>query len=425
MFDRSRRRLAYWFTLSMGSILILFAFTIYQRQVKERWREFDARLYADAKKIASLTTYQQQAKSWQIDSDRISLSDSETIDESRLVYLRWYDSQKNLLQFSGNCQPQKPLITARWQTLNYDCNLDGTTEPQNLRQLTLPLKYERSIIGYLQVAVSIEPIRNSLRGSRLFFALGVPITLGFTGIAGWLLAGLAMQPIKRSYEQLQRFTADASHELRAPVAAILSNAQVGLLAPATDLQQPRQRLANIVTQSKYMSALIANLLFLARHQGQLNPQDINKIDLVELLNSLADKFSQTTAKNLEFKLELANASPKIDGDRDLLQQAIGNLLDNAFKYTPDGGMVRLKLEVQSRNIIITISDTRIGIPKWDLPQIFDRFYRVDKARTRQTGGFGLGLAIAQQIILAHKGRITVESEVNRGTTFQICLPLQF
>lgn len=425
MFDRSRRRLAYWFTLSMGSILILFAFTIYQRQVKERWREFDARLYADAKKIASLTTYQQQAKSWQIDSDRISLSDSETIDESRLVYLRWYDSQKNLLQFSGNCQPQKPLITARWQTLNYDCNLDGTTEPQNLRQLTLPLKYERSIIGYLQVAVSIEPIRNSLRGSRLFFALGVPITLGFTGIAGWLLAGLAMQPIKRSYEQLQRFTADASHELRAPVAAILSNAQVGLLAPATDLQQPRQRLANIVTQSKYMSALIANLLFLARHQGQLNPQDINKIDLVELLNSLADKFSQTTAKNLEFKLELANASPKIDGDRDLLQQAIGNLLDNAFKYTPDGGMVRLKLEVQSRNIIITISDTGIGIPKSDLPQIFDRFYRVDKARTRQTGGFGLGLAIAQQIILAHKGRITVESEVNRGTTFQICLPLQF
>lgn len=423
MFARSRRRLAYWFTLSMGSILILFAFTVYQRQVQEQQRRLDESVYAQTKRIAAQTNYQQQDKSWQIDTDNVSLSDTDITNEPKIIYIRWYDSQKNLLQFIGNCPPQKSLITSGWQTSKYDCDFKGKSKQKHLRKLTLPIKYQQSPIGYLQVAVVSDSVRDSLKRSRLFLALGVPIALGFTGIAGWLLAGLAMQPIKHSYEQLQRFTADASHELRAPVAAILSNAQVGLLAPAEDNQQPRQRLENIVAQSKYMSALIANLLFLARHQGKLNPQDITKIDIVELLRSLAERNRALAAeKNLEFELEIPATSHEIDGDRDLLQQAIHNLLDNALKYTPEGGMVKLKLELKSRRLLITVRDTGVGIPASDLPHIFDRFYRVDKARTRQTGGFGLGLAIAKQIILAHNGKITVESTLEKGTKFQICLP---
>ena len=425
MFDRSRRRLAYWFTLSMGSILILFAFTVYHRQVKEQQRQFDESVYAQAKRIASLTNYQQQEKSWQINTDNISLSNIQTSNESTVIYIRWYDSQKNLLQFIGNCPPQESLVTPGWQTLQYNCNFDDRNQQNNLRKLTLPLKYRQSLVGYLQVAMPVDAVRDSLRRSRLFLALGIPVTLGFTGIIGWILAGFAMQPIKLSYEQLQRFTADASHELRAPVAAILSNAQVGLLAPAEDSQQPRQRLENIVTQSKHMSALIANLLFLARHQGKLNPQDITKTDIVDLLKFLASQYQTlATEKNLEFKSDIPTASQHIFGDRDLLQQAIGNLLDNAIKYTPNGGMVALKLELKTRRLLITVQDTGIGIPASDLPHIFDRFYRVDRSRTRQSGGFGLGLAIAKQIIQAHNGKITVESKVEKGTLFQICLPLR-
>lgn len=424
MFDRSRRRLAYWFTLSMGSILILFAFTVYQRQVTEQMREFDEKVYAQAKKIASLTNYQQQGKSWQIDTENVSLPSLDATGAG-IICTRWYNSEKRSIEFIGKCSGQKSLVIPGWQTIQYDCHFHDETHQTNLRTLTLPLKQDQSLIGYLQVAVSLESVQESLGRSRLFLSLGIPITLGFTGIVGWILAGLAMQPVRRSYEQLQRFTADASHELRAPVAAILSNAQVGLLAPAEDNQQPRKRLENVVTQSKYMSALIANLLFLARHQGKLNPQDIKKIDIVDLLNSLVDQYQALAAeKDLKFETNIPNLSQEVCGDRDLLQQAIHNLLDNAIKYTPAGGIVTLSLIVKPRRLVIQLKDTGIGIPSSDLPHIFDRFYRVDKARTRQTGGFGLGLAIAEQIIQAHKGKITVNSEVDQGTMFQVCLPLR-
>ena len=421
MFDRSRRRLAVWFTLSMGSILILFAFTVYQRQVVEQKREFDAEIQALAKKLAAKTKYQQQAKSWQIVPEATYLSSRAITSRSRIVCTGWYDAQKRLLESFGEC-PRQNSGFSKWQTIKYEPEHSHT----KLRVLTLPLMKDKSMAGYLQVAVSLEAIHNSQRRSRLFLAIGIPVTLGITGIVGWLLAGYAMRPVKHSYEQLQRFTADASHELRAPVSAILSNAQVGLLAPIDDPTQPRQRLSNIVTQSKYMSDLITNLLFLARHQGKLNPQDVVKTNIVELLNSLAERYQTVaTEKGLEFKLDLPRVSKEIDCDRDLLQQAINNLLDNAIKYTSSGGMVTLEMEIKPRRVLIAVKDTGVGIPETDLTHIFDRFYRVDKARTRHTGGFGLGLAIAQQIIQAHNGKITVESEVEKGTAFQICLPSSF
>ena len=419
MFDRSRRRLAVWFTLSMGSILVLFAFTIYQRQVTEQKSVFDQMTYAHAKKIAERTKYTWD-KQWQLKTPKSSLR--LLTSEESLVCTRWYDAQKRLVEAIGRC-PQFSFSSNEWRTINYNGDRHDIHQTK-LRVVTLPLNEGKFKVGYLQVTVSTASLNEFKARSHLFLAVGLPIALGITGLAGWLLSGSAMLPVKRSYEQLQRFTADASHELRAPVSAILSNAQVGLLAPPDDPTQPRQRLMNIVTQSKYMSDLITNLLFLARHQGKLNPQDVKKIDIVELLNSVSSQY-QTAAveKGVVFESDISLAVKEINGDRYLLQQAIANLLDNAIKYTPSGGRVRLQLEIKLRRVFIVVKDTGVGIPQADLAQIFDRFYRVDKARTRQTGGFGLGLAIAQQIILAHDGKITVVSVINQGTTFEICLPV--
>ncbi|PSB63737.1 two-component sensor histidine kinase, partial [Chroococcidiopsis cubana CCALA 043] len=226
-------------------------------------------------------------------------------------------------------------------------------------------------------------------------------------------------------QQLQRFTADASHELRAPLAAILSNAQVGLLAPAEDTNSPRQRLENIVDLSKSMSTLIGNLLFLARHEGALATEALKSIDLVSLLQRLVSEYqAQAAAQGLDFVVQLPEQPIKLVAEPDLLQQAVRNLLNNAFKYTPSEGRVCLRIFTQSYRAIVQIEDNGIGIPSEDVPHIFERFYRVDTVRSRQTGGFGLGLAIAKQIVEAHKGKIAVQSTLGQGATFKIELPLR-
>ncbi|AFY77435.1 histidine kinase [Pleurocapsa sp. PCC 7327] len=425
MFHRSRRRLAYWFTLSMGSILILFAFTIYYLQLKDRIRAFDETLYAQTKRINTKTDYELEKGRWQIDAEKISLQEGDAPPleiETEIAYIRWYDARGQLVQFIGTAAPKKLSSAPGYQTLKGDNN--QVSNQKWLRQLTLPIKQDETAIAYLQVAASLSPIQENLKQTRLFLSLGVPLTLGLTGLVGWILGGLAMQPSRRAYEQLQRFTADASHELRAPIAAILSNAQVGLLAPIEDSLQQRQRLGKIVQTTKSMSSLIDNLLFLARHEGRLNPQDLKEIDLVDLLKSLVDRYQTLAAeRNLSLIADLPLEPLKLNADSALLSQAVKNLLDNACKYSSSGGTVQLKLLTKVRRVFIEVEDNGIGIPEADLPHIFERFYRVDEARSRQTGGFGLGLAIAQQIIKAHGGQIAVESTLGKGTRFQICLPM--
>lgn len=227
--------------------------------------------------------------------------------------------------------------------------------------------------------------------------------------------------------QLQRFTANASHELRAPLSAILSNSQLALmiLQEDTDISHEsatavEQSLVSISQIAKQMGQLVSDLLFLARHEGQL--ANCQPFDLHSLLDELSQEWQPVMAqREITFLAQSPELPVIVKGDFLLLKQAIANLLSNACAYTPRGGQVTLKIESGDHNVQIAVVDTGIGIPEAALPHVCERFYRIYQG-LEQPKGFGLGLAIVKQIVDAHRGRLEINSCVGRGTTVVIYLP---
>lgn len=416
MFNRSRRNLAHWFTLSMGSILIVFAAMLYYQRVIDRLEESDRLLYRKARIMAANIDYGVENGSAAIDLNDVPIlgTHSPPLDIN-LIYARWYATDGQLRQFYGILPPEKLQSQAAFETLQ--------TPTEWLRQLTLPVEYNGRTIGYLQVAMPLTETQDNLRASLLVLTFTVPLTLGAIAITGWFLGGLAMRPIRESFDQLQRFTSDASHELRAPLAAILSNAQVGLISPVDEGHPKHTRLEKIAEAAKLMNLVVSNLLFLARQAGRIDPKSLRNTDLNQLLKeAIAAPTIQFAAQHLTLHLELPEERVLIQSNPDLLRQAITNLLINACKYTLPHGQVWLRLISQYHRILIEVEDTGIGIPANDLPHIFERFYRVSQNRTRDQGGTGLGLAIVEQIVLAHGGRLSATSQLGEGSLFQIEFP---
>jgi signal transduction histidine kinase len=408
----------------MGSILVVFAGVLYYHAVLDELQNVDLLLYKKSRVMAVNAKYDLLKK--QLDLENVPILGSNVPPlGSEIVYARWYDTKGQMVQFFGTRPPERLITTSGFHTIKITpFSWKGIPSTIWLRELTLPVYQDSMLIGYLQIAIPLTSAQDNLAQLRLVLLLTVPITLGIITLAGWFLGGLAMQPIRESYNQLQRFTADASHELRSPLAAIISNAQYGFLSQSSNQETHHQRYHKISNIAKLMSNLVNNLLFLARHQGRLSAESLQQLDLRAELVQIADEYpTQEVAQNINFTYTLPTSSVMVLGDADLLRQAVVNLLNNACKYTPVGGQVQLRLLVQSHWAVIAVIDNGIGIPEADLPYIFERFYRVDKKRSRTDGGYGLGLAIVQQIVSAHGGYMNVKSLVGKGSTFQIVLPL--
>lgn len=221
----------------------------------------------------------------------------------------------------------------------------------------------------------------------------------------------------------QDFVANVSHELRTPLANIKGYAETLLSGALDDRENAKDFLHIIYKESDRLSKLIDDLLDLSKIESGKMKMEFKPVELKPIVLRVTDILKKFALdKSTRIEIDIPDGLPKLLGDENRVTQALINLVDNAIKYTPENGSVKISGSTQDGFVKIDIEDTGIGIPKKDLPRIFERFYRVDKARSRELGGTGLGLSIVKHIAQAHGGDVHVASTPGKGSIFSFVIP---
>src|SRR5437588_2183205 len=278
-------------------------------------------------------------------------------------------------------------------------------------------------VGVVLIGESIQAQENALSVLlKLLLAFGGVALLG-AGLGGLFLSNRALAPARLAWTNQQRFIADAAHELRTPLTLLRAESEVLLRSHGQLEEEDAMLLEDIVAETKHMSNLASNLLMLARLDNSTSHREHEVVNLAEIARAGARRI-QALADQAEITIQLAsNEAILVIGDPVLLEQAVLALLDNAIKYNRHGGQVTVRTAIQQGQALLEVCDTGIGIAAEDLSHLGERFYRVDKARSRQAGGTGLGLSIARGIAAAHGGSLTLTSIPDQGTTATLLLPL--
>lgn len=277
----------------------------------------------------------------------------------------------------------------------------------------------KKVVGVMQVAQPISWVGDALSGlvRQLVLASAIAILLG--ALASLLMATRSLRPISRAFQRQREFVADASHELRTPLTLIRTNVDAWL---RRSNGQTRTYAQSIVEEVEQLNRIVGDLTTLAladARQLRLNPKPVELNEVVRGLITQATPLADERGVQLRPDL---NGGVRVDADLVRVRQLLLILIDNALSHTPAGGEVSVGVARENGRAQVTVTDTGEGIPTSDLPHIFERFYRADKARTRENGGSGLGLAIAKWIVEAHKGDIAVTSTEGRGTEVAVSLP---
>jgi heavy metal sensor kinase len=282
--------------------------------------------------------------------------------------------------------------------------------------------------GYWISARALAPVDQIAQTARTISAqnlssrLVVPQTRDELQLLSETLNGM-LDRLESSFKKITQFTADASHELRTPVAVMRTRAELSLRKART-AEEYRDVIAEVLTELEKTSGLIEQLMFLARADSGSETVRFTPTNVAEVLREACHQGSALAeAKQIAFQEEIPNGSIWVQGDATSLRRLFLILIDNAVKYTPANGQVEVSLRQNNGYVVTQVSDTGIGIAEADLANVFERFYRADKARTRESGGVGLGLSIGRWITEVHAGTIEVHSTPGRGSIFQIRFPI--
>jgi heavy metal sensor kinase len=455
-----RVRLTLWYLGFFSLLFLLFGIFLYGRLAAGLERRVDETAAGQARTAATLFADEYKEQNGDAELAAAEIVNNDLRGEQIAIF-----ADGHLLAASGPATPAQCAAIAEQAARSYVPDPIVTVPglgPQGSRAAA----HRRNVDGDDYLIVAIQPLDATaadLRVVRQVLFLATPLLLALAGFGGYLVAQRSLAPLgwmatqarrisgsnlearleigraaeeletlagsfnellarlDQSFGSMRRFVADASHELRTPIAVIRGEADVAL-SQERSAAAYRETLAVILDESRRLSRLVDDLLNLARADAgnvQLQTREFYFGDLLQECCRSAQVLAARQGISVEWQ------SPEdvpYRGDEELLHRLIMNLLDNAIRHTPHGGRVNVALETAGSQLHIRVSDTGMGIAPDALPHLFERFYRGDKARSRQDGGFGLGLAIVKWVAESHGGTVNVSSQPGAGSTFTVILP---
>ncbi|MDR3615264.1 MAG: HAMP domain-containing sensor histidine kinase [Candidatus Obscuribacterales bacterium] len=346
----------------------------------------------------------------------MSESESHSLTSLRLQY---FDANGKLLIERGNLKIEAPL------------HLENSLYVQSLPHALVQTKsasHEGKLLGYVRVATPLNDSDEMKQTLLTGLSLGLVVALSAAALGTVWLVKLSLFPIQQYIHRLEKFTADASHELRSPIAVVRTNSEVALKYRENTSKTDIEKFEVILDAAMQMQKLTEDLLTLARGQQKEALSECKTHSIVEVINeAVAPVLAMQNNSRVKVDIKLpepgtiAESALQVTGKRDDITRIIRNIVENGVRYSKENGTVNIKVETQPEAVIVNIIDDGIGIAADDLPYLFERFWRADKARNHHMGGNGLGLSIASALAQENHGSIVVTSELNKGSTFTIKL----
>jgi two-component system, OmpR family, manganese sensing sensor histidine kinase len=419
VFEKIRFRLLTDYLIVLASILITFAVGVRVLFYHVLSQKITEKLTTIAQN--TMISVEMKAGRLQFDRDlpprQITPADSPKLQKLLTeIGLEIFDRTGKRVDHLGQISLTLPLsIQQTIQIQSGQIRIEGVTMP-------IIASDTNRVIGYIRSSQPLTELDEDLTKLDLGLGGGILLALMLSSIGGIWLTKQAMQPVEASFQRLQQFTADASHELRSPLMVIKSNTQVALKYPVGMRTGDLDKFQSIDSATTEMTRLTEDLLYLARTDPD-DQQHWVSVDLTQVLIDVIQSYWELAlSKQIDLRAEISPMLT-VTGDRSQLLRVFTNLIANSLHYTAAGGKVIVHTERTREHILIRVRDTGVGIAPAHLSKIFDRFWRADTSRTQWEGNSGLGLSIVRSILARHGGKITVSSELNRGSCFTVRLSI--
>ncbi len=423
MFGAARWRLTLWFTLALGVILVVIGVAVYLTTRAALYDQVNSDLQSRAGQEQRQLTPRLMGPNGPTRLAEIVIGPVSTAGGY------FYALVAPTGEFLAGTPNVDPAGLATVDTVE-EALANGTafahtqsSEGDSLRVYVVRLDDPTGQNLLMEVGRSTEPEEHALRRLLLVLSGGFGGGLILALVSGYLLSGRALRPIRAAMDSQRAFIADASHDLRTPLSLVRASAELLKRHASESVSANREAVDDIIAESDRLSTMVSQMLTLAQADAGKAKLSLSEIALDELANDVTRSMRPLAAERGVSVETHADGPVRLRGDSDRLRQLMMILTDNAIKYSEAGDKVRLEVQSSSSHkAIVRVSDTGCGIPAEALPHIFDRFYRVDKARSQEAGGTGLGLSIARWIAEAHGGTIHAESTPGVATTVTVELP---